>query len=159
MSLKRLIELVRNAPRVYLCGNGGSAANAIHIANDWQMVGVPAFALTADIATLTRIANDQSYNEIFRQQIYTVGRKDDLLVVLSGSGKSPNVVRALKAAKGKGMLTFAVVGAYHSGSSPALRNSHYGLARGKDMQAAEEAQLSIGHAIMKSLQRRKQCAS
>ena len=126
---QELARAIKKAPRVYICGNGGSAANAIHIANDLVAHGIKAHALTADIATLTAIANDYSYSEIFAQQLDVFGEFDDLLIALSGSGKSPNILEAIATAETIGMKVFKL----------------FGNERGENMQVAENMQLVIAH--------------
>jgi D-sedoheptulose 7-phosphate isomerase len=145
-----LAKAIKKARRTYLCGNGGSAANAIHIANDLVACGVRAEALTADVATLTAIANDESYEQVFARQIRTKGEKGDVLLVLSGSGQSKNVLQALSVARGMGMDTWAVVGNYgHAKGS--IPHAEHIIRRGGNMQEAEEAQLRLGHEAMKWL--------
>lgn len=144
-----IAELIRKAKRVYLCGNGGSAANAIHIANDLISVGVRAHALTADIATLTAIANDFSYKEVFSRQLKVFGEAGSVLIALSGSGNSDNILLALVEAKLVGLSTVAVVGNY--GGPAAVLLADHVLRMGENMQAAEEAQLVFGHELMHAL--------
>ena len=129
-----LLDRIKRAKRVYLIGNGGSYANAIHICNDLLMCGVKAFTL--DPSSLTASANDYGYESVFERWIEVVGEDADLLIALSGSGKSANILRAIAAAERKGMDVARVFGA------PAL-----------DMQAAEEAQIAIGHQIMRALKK------
>lgn len=131
----KLAEAIRKAKHVYLCGNGGSAANAIHIANDLVSCGIKAHALTADVATMTAIANDHCYEDIFRQQIRVFGERGDLLIAMSGSGKSENILRAVIAAEIAGMDVFTI----------------FGNERGEDMQTAEEMQIRLGHDAMRWL--------
>ena len=119
---------------MFIIGNGGSYANAIHICNDLLMCGVKAFTL--DPSSLTASANDYGYESVFERWIEVVGEDADLLIALSGSGKSANILRAIAAAERKGMDVARVFGA------PAL-----------DMQAAEEAQIAIGHQIMRALKK------
>jgi D-sedoheptulose 7-phosphate isomerase len=135
---------------VFLAGNGGSAANAIHLANDLQYaigkegtVGIRAEALTANASVLTCLANDISYDEVFAHQLRIKGEPGDILIVLSGSGNSPNVVRALETANAIGMRTFAVLG-YSGGRCRALAQVpiHFPV---DDMQIAEDLQLTVGH--------------
>lgn len=142
-----LFESVSKAKRVFLIGNGGSAANAIHIANDWIAHGVDARPLL-DIATITAIANDFGYENIFSRQIQVIGSEGDMLLALSGSGNSPNILRAIKTAKKKGMVVWAIVGSPHSKAS---RLAHFTIEGGVDMQDAEEKQLLIGHEVMRCL--------
>lgn len=146
-----LAEAVKRARRVYLCGNGGSAANAIHLANDFVSCGVRAFSLTADVSTLTAIANDYDYDRVFSLQLLTFGEPGDLLIALSGSGKSRNILKALEMAKRIGMTTCALFGDFeeHAEEVDLL------IKRGENMQAAEEAQLILGHEAMRELRARK----
>lgn len=131
--MQELLEKVRKAHRVYLIGNGGSYANAAHIANDLLMRGVRAYTL--DAATLTASANDHGYDSVFERWLRTVGEEGDLLIALSGSGKSPNILAAMQAAHGIGMQTHLISDHLES----------------LDMQASEEAQIRIGHALMREL--------
>lgn len=149
----RLAEVIRKAGRVFLCGNGGSAANAIHIANDLVACGVKAHALPAEIATLTAFANDHGYDSAFAMQVEVLASPGDLLIALSGSGRSPNILRALEAAKRKGVTTYAIVGGYHAEEPPACQAADMAVKIGDDMQGAEEWQLVLGHEAMKELRR------
>lgn len=142
----RIAKAIIKANRVYLCGNGGSAANALHIANDLFACGVKAHALVADVSTLTAIANDHGYENVFSKQVSTFGEKGDLLICLSGSGKSPNILKALEAAVAKEMETWLVTGDYHT-ETP-IHAKHI-LRWGANMQNAEDAQVHMGHSIMR----------
>lgn len=137
----------RSYPHIYICGNGGSWANSVHIANDFLMVGLRSYTL--DPASLTRTANDHGYDYVFSDWIETVGEKGDLLVALSGSGKSPNIINALRAAKGKGMTTMGVFGAYNE-HEPICDILSLG---GDTMQQAEEHQLVWAHEVMLKLRK------
>lgn len=142
--MKSLTDAVRKAKRVYICGNGGSAANAIHIANDLVGCGIKAQALL-DIATVTSIANDFGYENIFSRQLDVLGEKGDLLLCLSGSGNSPNILKALETAKQKQMSTLVItMGGKASQISPHILTE-------QNMQLSEERQLEIGHETMISL--------
>lgn len=141
---------------VFLCGNGGSAANAIHLANDFLYPiskrhgsGLRVTALPANPATLTCIANDEGYEEIFATQLAVLARAGDVLVVLSGSGNSPNILRAIDQAKAMSLKTFAIV-AYSGGRAKAMADVAIHVAA-DDMQIAEDMQLIVGHAIMQWL--------
>lgn len=141
--------------RVFLCGNGGSAANAIHIANDLfygiapGQGGMRVQALSANQAIMTCLANDVSYDAIFAKQVEVLGQRGDLLIVLSGSGNSPNIVQALESAKRLGLATFAILG--YSGGKCLHLADHSLHVRVDDMQIAEDAQLMIGHMVMQWL--------
>lgn len=141
---------IKNAKRVFICGNGGSAANAIHIANDLVACGVPCEALSADVATLTAIANDFGYEHVYARQIATKGQQGDLLILLSGSGTSKNILQAIEAARSKLVDTWLITGAY---AKPFATRAGNVIRRGQNMQEAEEAQLKLGHEAMRWLKR------
>lgn len=146
----------QSGKRLYICGNGGSAGNAIHLANDFNYgiakmtgIGLRVMALPANSAVISCIANDISYSEIFSQQLAVHGEPGDILIVLSGSGNSPNVVRALEKAKELDMKSFAILG-YAGGKCKDLADVsiHFPI---DDMQIAEDMQLVVGHMIMQWL--------
>ncbi|HXQ17177.1 MAG TPA: SIS domain-containing protein [Caulobacteraceae bacterium] len=141
---------------VYLCGNGGSAGNAIHLANDLLYGagvahggGLKVEALSANPAVLTCLANDLGYDEIYAQQLRVKAVPGDVLIVLSGSGNSPNVVAALAVGAERGMATFAILG-FSGGRCKALAQHaiHFAI---DDMQIAEDLQLVVGHICMRWL--------
>ena len=142
--------------QLFICGNGGSAGNAIHLANDF-LYGIspdkpPAMrvtALTANSSILTCLGNDVGYDAIFSEQLKTLGQSRDLLLVFSGSGNSPNVVEAIKTAKALGMVSYAVVG-FSGGKCKELAD-HYIHIELNDMQISEDFQVIIGHMIMQWL--------
>lgn len=143
--------------QVLLCGNGGSAANAVHIANDLVYGvartsgrGLRAHALPANQAILTCLANDVSYEAVFSTQLETLGRKGDLLVVLSGSGNSANVVEALVTARRLGLRSFALLG-FSGGRCLQLADHPIHLPV-HDMQLSEDVQLMVGHMVVHWLQ-------
>lgn len=145
---------------LFLCGNGGSAANAVHLANDLlygidpgRGQGMKVEALPANTAVLTCLANDTSYAEIFSRQLDAKGRAGDVLVVFSGSGNSPNVVRAIETAKKLGIRTFAVLG-YSGGECLGLADCpiHFPI---DDMQISEDLQMVVGHILMKWLKEKR----
>lgn len=159
-AIERLAQAILQAWRtrkaVYLCGNGGSAGNAAHLANDYlaamgkgERPGIRAHALSANPAVLTCLGNDIGYDRIYAQQVHSLGEPGDLLIVFSGSGNSPNVVEALKVAKARGMVTVAVTG-YSGGACRTLADIpvHFPV---DDMQIAEDMQLVVGHMIMQWL--------
>ncbi len=120
-----LIETLRRDGRVFLCGNGGSAADAQHLAA--ELVGrflrdrrpLPALALTTDTSTLTAVANDLGYAEVFARQLIALGRPGDLLIAISTSGDSPNVLRAAEAARRQRLTVLGLTGRA-GGALPAL---------------------------------------
>ena len=129
-----LTDAIEQSGRVYIIGNGGSYANAQHICNDLLSCGVRAY--TIDSATLSAFANDYAWESALSRWIAIVGESGDLLVALSGSGTSPNILNAVEEAERIGMLVFRI----------------FGNERGEDMQAAEESQLTLGHMARQCLQ-------
>ena len=105
-----------NNHKILACGNGGSAADAQHFSaemlNRFEMErpGLPAIAITTDSSTLTSIANDYQYADIYSKQIRALGQKDDVLLAISTSGKSHNVIHAIDAAHDINMLVIALTG-------------------------------------------------
>ncbi len=107
---------LRRGNKVLACGNGGSAADCQHFAAELvgrferERPGLPAIALTVDSSALTAIANDYSYEAVFAKQVEALGREGDVLLAISTSGNSANVVAAMKAAKARGMAVVALTG-------------------------------------------------
>ncbi|HEX5369090.1 MAG TPA: glycosyltransferase [Dehalococcoidia bacterium] len=114
---RTLTQAFRGGGKLLLCGNGGSASDAQHFAGElvgrFELDGrepLPAIALTSDTAVLTAWANDSCYEDVFARQVLALGRPGDVLACISTSGKSPNVLRALEAARRKGMHCVAITG-------------------------------------------------
>ena len=111
-----LIEALAAGRKVLVCGNGGSAADAQHMAGELvgrfrkDRPGLPCLALTTDSSIVTACANDFGYEEIFARQVEAMGADGDVLVGISTSGNSANVVRAFEAAAGAGMKRVALTG-------------------------------------------------
>ena len=142
--------------QVFFCGNGGSAGNANHLVNDFLYGvakrtggGIKALALSANSAVITCLANDVGYEGIFSEQLAVQGQEGDLLIALSGSGNSPNIVKVLEQAKTMGVKSYAILG-YSGGRSKPLADVaiHFPV---DDMQIAEDMQLMVGHMIMQWL--------
>jgi len=142
--------------QVFLAGNGGSAGNCVHLANDF-LYGIAKFpgralrvtALTANAAVLTCLANDEGYERIFDIQLAELAQPDDVLIVMSGSGNSPNILKALEKAREMGVRSYAILG-YDGGKAKALADVviHTPI---DDMQISEDMQVIIGHMMMQWL--------
>jgi D-sedoheptulose 7-phosphate isomerase len=142
--------------QVFFCGNGGSAGNAIHLANDYLYGiakrtggGIRVISLSANSAVITCLANDVGYDSIYSEQLAVQAQAGDLLIVLSGSGNSPNIIRVLEQAKIMGVKSYAILG-YSGGRSKTLADVpiHFPV---DDMQIAEDLQLVVGHMVMQWL--------
>lgn len=111
-----LLNALTNGNKILACGNGGSAADAQHFAAELvgryerERPGLPAIALTTDSSILTAIANDYSYEQIFSKQVSALGQPGDVLLAISTSGNSGNVVAAMEAAHAREMLVIALTG-------------------------------------------------
>ena len=149
---------------VYICGNGGSAANAMHMANDFhygigacgsgpQLPGLRVEALPANTGIITCLANDTGYENIYAHQLQVKGRPGDVLIVLSGSGNSENVVKALEMAARLKIKTFSIL-AFDGGRCKEITQHaiHFEV---NDMQIAEDTQLVVGHLCMQWLNNNK----
>ncbi len=154
-----------NGNNVFICGNGGSAGNAMHIANDFHygvgssnnyegnqdkiLPGLRIQALPSNPSIITCLANDIGYENIYSHQLKVLGNKNDILIVLSGSGNSKNIINALFQAKKLNIKTHAVV-AFDGGRCLDIADNaiHFKIS---DMQIAEDAQLIIFHICMQWL--------
>ena len=142
--------------RVFLCGNGGSAGNAIHLANDFIYGiakktggGLKAISLSDNSAVITCLANDVGYDYIFSEQLAVQAEENDLLIVLSGSGNSSNIILAVEQAKKMHVKSFAILG-YNGGKCRGIVDVpiHFPV---DDMQIAEDLQIIVGHMLMQWL--------
>jgi len=132
MKASRIMDLARavaRAGQIYVIGNGGSFANAAHIANDLLSCGYRAFPI--DPATHTCLSNDWGWDVAFVKWLEVVGQPGDLLIALSGSGTSPNILNAVAFAEKMGMEVWR----------------EFGREQGYDMELAEERQLWLGHEV------------
>jgi D-sedoheptulose 7-phosphate isomerase len=160
--IARAISLLRECAQarrlVLTCGNGGSAAEAMHLAE--ELVGryrtsrapIGAVCLNADPTALTCIANDFGFEEVFARQVTALARPGDLLVAFSTSGRSPNVVRALEEARRAGARTLGLLG---GAGAPAAELCECALVvRGVDSAAVQEAHQAIMHMLCEALEPR-----
>jgi D-sedoheptulose 7-phosphate isomerase len=150
---KCLLDAWDKKKTVFICGNGGSAGNAIHLANDFNYgvdkangIGLRVDALPSNQSIITCLANDEGYEKIYSQQLRVKAEKDDILIVLSGSGNSPNIIKALEVANELEMKTFAILG-FSGGKckSLAMFPIHFSI---DDMQVSEDLQMIVGHVCM-----------
>ncbi len=121
VAIERVVETLENARRerrtIFIIGNGGSAATASHMANDLQKlasqgkdVAFRAIALTDNVPLLTAWGNDEDYTAVFVRQLEALAQAGDLLIAITGSGNSPNIIRAMEWAKNAGLKTIALLG-------------------------------------------------
>ena len=153
---KMIIDSLKNGGKIMFCGNGGSASDAQHLSA--ELVGrymknrkpLASVALTTDTSVITAISNDFSFDNIFSRQIESIGNKGDILYAISTSGKSQNIINALKAAKKLNIKTLGITGSCDSSfkkicdlviSVPALRPDRI-----------QEMHIAVGHIICEILE-------
>jgi D-sedoheptulose 7-phosphate isomerase len=154
---KLLSKTLLDGGTVFWCGNGGSASDSQHLSA--ELVGrfkknrrpLRSVALTTDTSALTCIANDFSYDDVFSRQVEALGRPGDLLVCISTSGKSENILRALKSATKMGMKTCALLG---KGGGTAKELADHSITIPSDTTARiQEAHILIGHILCELIER------
>ena len=157
--IDRVADLIRaslkNGGKVLLMGNGGSAADAQHIAA--ELIGrykrerraLPALALTVDTSALTAIGNDYGYEFVFSRQIEGLARKGDVVIGISTSGNSDNVIRGLEAAEKAGAATVALLG--KGGGKTRDRAQISLVVPSNDTARIQEAHITLGHIICELL--------
>jgi len=147
-----IAQTFRAGAKLLLCGNGGSAADCQHMATefvsrltkDFERPGLPAIALTTDTSFLTAFANDCGFDGVFERQVQALGRPGDVLIGISTSGNSPNVVRAVRRARSDGLRSVVLTGA--QGQLASLADVAISIPC-TDTQHIQEAHLAIEHLI------------
>lgn len=151
MVAKKTSEVMSAGGKVLLFGNGGSAAQAQHIATELvgrykrERRGLPALALTVDSACLTAVANDYSFDQVFARQVEALGARDDIVFAISTSGNSPSVLHGIDAAKSRGMIAVGLTG--RTGGNLKARVDHCIQVPSDDTPRIQEAHLLIGHTL------------
>lgn len=111
-----MVEALKNGNKIITAGNGGSAADAQHLAGElvgrftMERIGLPSISLCVDPSVVTSIGNDYGYDALFARQIEALGNAGDVLIAISTSGNSKNLIKAIEAAKGKGICVIALLG-------------------------------------------------
>jgi D-sedoheptulose 7-phosphate isomerase len=155
-ALETVIELIAArllaGNKILFFGNGGSAADAQHLAAEFvnrfllERPPLPAIALTTDTSVLTSIGNDYGYAEVFAKQVKALGREGDVAVALSTSGNSPNVLRAIEICKKIGIHTVALTGG-DGGKLGAMVDHHLCVSASRLSPRIQETHITVGHVI------------
>jgi D-sedoheptulose 7-phosphate isomerase len=148
-----LIDALNKKKKILLCGNGGSAADSQHIATEFvirmshelQRPAIPAIALTTDSSNLTAGSNDLGFENVFARSIEALGNAGDVLIALSTSGNSENILRALRKAREKGLLTIGLLGKDGGRAKPLC--DHAIVVPSDDTQRIQEGHITIGHIL------------
>jgi D-sedoheptulose 7-phosphate isomerase len=146
-----IVTALRSGNKLLIVGNGGSAADAQHIAA--EIVGrykqdrpaYAAIALTTDTSALTSIANDSGFEQVFARQVEGLGTRGDVLLALSTSGKSPNILAALRTARGHGLVTVGFTGS--KGENLRTLCDHLLVAPSDDTPVVQQIHLALAHGI------------
>lgn len=144
-----ICQALKNGKMILLCGNGGSAADAQHIAAELvgryeqERRGWPAIALTTDTSALTALSNDYGYEQVFARQVQALAGSGDVLIAISTSGNSANILAAVQAAKAKGCATIALTGA--GGGQLASICDAAVVVPSERTSRVQEAHITIGH--------------
>jgi len=155
-TLETVIELIATrllaGNKVLFFGNGGSAADAQHLAAEFvnrfmlERPPLPAIALTTDTSVLTSIGNDYGYVEVFAKQVKALGREGDVAIALSTSGNSPNVLRAVEVCKKAGIFTVGLTGG-DGGKLGAVVDHDLRVSASRFSPRIQETHITIGHVI------------
>ena len=146
-----IVNSIQAGGKVLIFGNGGSAADAQHIAAEfvnrlnYDRPPIAAIALTTDTSILTSVANDSSFNELFERQLRALGRRADVAIAISTSGNSANVLRAVDAARELGIKTIALAG--HDGGKLANKVDVALVVETRSTQRIQETHITIGHIL------------
>lgn len=157
-AVEMIVAAFRKGNKVLLFGNGGSATDATHMAGEFvnrfqiERPGLPAVALATDMAVLTSISNDYSYEEIFARQIKTLGAPGDVAIGISTSGNSPNVIKGMKAAKSGRLTTIAFTGG-KGGKLAGLADIAF-VVPSASVPRIQETHITLGHAICQLVDQR-----
>jgi D-sedoheptulose 7-phosphate isomerase len=151
------VAALKSGGKLLTCGNGGSAADAMHLAE--ELVGryrkrrrsLPAISLNADPTLLTCIGNDYGFDEVFSRQVESLAGKNDLLICFSTSGNSPNILRALDAAKANGVKSAALLG--NDGGKAKGRADFEIIVASSDAGRVQEAHTLLLHALLEVIER------
>jgi D-sedoheptulose 7-phosphate isomerase len=146
-----MAQALRSGHKILSCGNGGSAADSQHFAAEMvgrferERPGMPAISLTVDTSALTAIANDYDYDHVFSKQVEALGQPGDVLLGISTSGNSRNVIEAMKAAQARGMSVVALTGRDGGAMAKMLRprDFHLNVAHPRTMRVQEVHLLCI----------------
>ncbi len=153
-----IVDAFKNGKRVYFCGNGGSAADAQHLAAEFSgrfytnRKALPAEALHCNTSYLTAVANDYSFDDIYSRLIDGIGEQGDVLVGLSTSGNSTNIVKAFEIAKKKGMITVGFTG--ETGGKMKSLCDHLINIPSIDTPRIQESHIMVGHIICQLVEER-----
>lgn len=146
--------------KIFLCGNGGSAADAQHLAAEFLVrldpkrnrISIPAISLATDVSTITACGNDYSFNKIFSRNLEALGCEKDVLIIISTSGKSKNIMEVLKVSKKKKIYSIGFLG---NDGGDAKKNTNLNLiVKSKNVARIQETHILLGHYIFEQVEKK-----
>lgn len=147
-----IVKCIKEGHKVLTCGNGGSAANAQHFTGDMvgrykhERIGFPCITLSVDNCAVTAISNDYDYKDLYAKELIALGREGDILICLSSSGNSENVIRAAKAAKKNGIINIGLLG--NNGGNASELMDYAITIPDRDTDLCEEFACTLIHIIL-----------
>jgi D-sedoheptulose 7-phosphate isomerase len=159
-SISIIFKKLSSGGKILLCGNGGSAADAQHLAAEFLIrldpkrnrIPIPAFSLATDVSTITACGNDFSFNKIFSRNLEALGSDKDILIVISTSGKSQNILEVLKTAKKKKIFS---IGFFGNNGGEAKKYTDLSLiVKGNSVARIQEAHILLGHYIFEHVEKK-----
>jgi D-sedoheptulose 7-phosphate isomerase len=158
LMVKKTVESLTLGNKIMLCGNGGSAADAQHLAAEFLIrlrsqinrEAIPAIALAADSSTMTACGNDFGFEGLYERLVKGLGRPGDILLAITTSGRSPNILRALQAARASGIITLGFLGG-NGGEALSLCDFAF-VVPSVETGRIQEAHITVGHAFVEMIE-------
>jgi D-sedoheptulose 7-phosphate isomerase len=160
LAIKEIFKRIKIGGKIFLCGNGGSAADAQHLAAEFLVrlrprinrKPIPAISLATDVSTITACANDYSFNDLFSRNLDALGCPKDVLIAISTSGQSKNILKALKTANKKKILSIAFLG---DKGGKAIKHANISLLiKSKITARIQESHILLGHYIFEEVEKK-----
>lgn len=160
LAIKEIYKKIKKDGKIFLCGNGGSAADAQHLAAEFLVrlrpkinrKPIPAISLATDVSTITACGNDYSFNDIFSRNLDALGSSKDVLIAISTSGQSKNILNVLKMAKKKKILSIAFLG---KKGGKAIKDADISLVVHSEITARiQETHILLGHYIFEEVEKK-----
>ena len=146
-----VLHILKFSEKIFICGNGGSSSTASHLAQDLnKMCGIHTICLSDNIPMITALSNDESYDDIFMRQLQMMATPNDTLIVLSGSGNSKNIIKAIEYANSIDIMTIALIG-MDGGKIKKDNKVDKIIHITGDMQHSEDWHLIVGHILCQIL--------
>lgn len=160
LAIETIVKKIRKGGKIFLCGNGGSAADAQHLAAEFAVrlrpkvnrKPIPAISLATDVSTLTACGNDYSFNDIFSRNLEALGCSKDLLIAISTSGNSSNIIKVLDVAKKKKIYSIAFLG-YSGGKAKKYSDLNL-MVKSTITARIQESHILLGHYIFEQVENR-----